>query len=81
MKDLPCLLLVGLLAGLLGISEHGVRAMLRRGEIPGCKLGRKWVVRRDALEAYLRREERRQARRTPDDDAASRFLRGLPRRR
>jgi len=37
------------LAHYLRMSRAGVRALLRRGAIPGAKLGRRWVVDRRAL--------------------------------
>ena len=80
MKDLPALLTVSLLAPLLGLSEHGTRALIRRGELPASRLGKRWVVRRDALEAHLKRQERRLVRR-PREDAVGRLLRALPARR
>lgn len=83
MRDLPPLLDVAALAQILGLSEHGVRAMLRRGELPACRVGRKWIVRRDALEAHLRRSERRRREGFGDEGAASAIasLRRLPSRR
>ena len=71
---------MGRLAPLLGLTEGGVRAMIRRGEIPASKLGRQYVIRRDALEARLKREERRACRR-PTGDAVDRFQRALPPKR
>ena len=47
------------LATLLGLSENAVRDMLARGEVPGSKLGRQWVVRGEALVEHLKAEERR----------------------
>lgn len=37
----------------LQISEASVRAMLRRGALPGRKMGRLWRLRRADLEEYL----------------------------
>ena len=73
--ELPPLLRPGDLAPLLGLTAHGVRAMLRRGELPGSKLGRQWVVRRAALEGHLRREERRNR---PAKADVARLLQRLP---
>ncbi len=80
MKDLPALLRVALLAELLGLTAHGVRAMCRRGEIPASRVGSQWIVRRDAWEAHLKRKERHARR--PQEDANLRLLRALspPRR-
>ncbi len=75
MKDLPPLLTVRILAPVLDISEHGVRAMIRRGELPASRLGNKYIVRRDALERHLIKAERT---RRPAEDRASRILRALP---
>jgi excisionase family DNA binding protein len=57
-RDLPALIRVDQLARLLGISENGVRNLITRGAIPAGKIGRQWIVRRGALLAYLRRQER-----------------------
>ena len=40
-------------ADYLQVSEASVRAMLRRGALPGRKMGRLWRLRRADLEAYL----------------------------
>jgi len=37
----------------LQVSEASVRAMLRRGVLPGRKLGRLWRLRKADIEAYL----------------------------
>ena len=58
-SDLPALLRVPDLARLLGMTANGVRALIARGELPAAKLGRQWIVRRDALLSRLRTLERR----------------------
>ena len=40
-------------ADYLQVSDASVRAMLRRGALPGRKMGRLWRLRRTDLEAYL----------------------------
>ncbi len=40
-------------AGLLCIQRSTVLDLLRRGELPGAKLGKFWLIRRSALEAAL----------------------------
>ena len=63
--DLPAVLRVRDLARLLGLSHNGVRALIRRGELPAAKLGRQLIVRRAALLARIRTLER-SARVRPD---------------
>ena len=46
---LPDLLLVEDLAEKLRLSKSAVHNLLRRGTLPGKKLGRRWVVERGAL--------------------------------
>ncbi|HET6203594.1 MAG TPA: helix-turn-helix domain-containing protein [Planctomycetota bacterium] len=46
---LPDLLVVEDLAGRLRRSPSAVRALLRAGALPGRKVGRRWVVEREAL--------------------------------
>lgn len=50
---LPELLRVPDLMTALGLSAGGVRALITRGELPAAKIGRQWIVRRDALLARL----------------------------
>lgn len=76
MRELPPLLGVEELAEILGITTAGVRAMIRRRELPASKLGRRWIVRREAFLDRLIAQERRR----PSPDAAARILRGLPHR-
>lgn len=57
-NDLPPLLRVPDLAAVLGMTANGVRALIARGELPAGKLGRQWIVRRDALMGRLRTLER-----------------------
>lgn len=80
MKDLPPLLHVPLLAEVLGLTEGGVRAMLRRRELPAARIGRRWVVRREALLRHIRQQEEASAALVRTQaTAADRFIRGLPR--
>lgn len=73
MNELPPLLSASDLGQLMKMSAHGIRAMIRRGELPASRLGRRWFVRRDALEALLKRREMKAA----PLDGAARALRGL----
>lgn len=41
-------------AELLGVSEQTVLRWLRKGELPGYKLPRGWIVLREDLREYLR---------------------------
>jgi len=72
-NELPPLLSASDLGPLLKMSAHGIRAMIRRGELPASRLGRRWFVRRDALESLLKRREVK----TSQPDGAARALRGL----
>ena len=45
-------------AGLLGIKESTVWRWCREGTLPGLKVGKRWCVRREALEDFLREKER-----------------------
>lgn len=40
-------------AALMRRNIKTVRVMLERGEIPGAKIGNRWYVRREALDALL----------------------------
>lgn len=78
MQELPPLLTASDLAKLLGLTEHGARALLRRGELPAVRIGRKWFVRREALENHIRRQEARQRKRA---ELVESVLKSLPRLR
>lgn len=43
------------------ISEYKLYAMLREGKIPHVKIGSKYLLRRDTLEAWLRDQEEKGA--------------------
>ena len=45
-------------AGLMGVKETTVWRWCREGNLPCLKVGKHWRVRREALEAFLRRSER-----------------------
>lgn len=45
-------------AGLLGVKESTVWRWCREGILPGLKVGKRWRVRREALEDFLREKER-----------------------
>ena len=71
----PPLLTVEDLASYLSLSARGARQVLERGELPGFRVGRKWFLRREDLDAAIA-EKVAAGRRDPD--AAVRILRGLP---
>jgi len=82
MKELPPILTVEALAALLHLSAHGVRAALRRRALPASRIGRRWFVRRDALERHLlRAEQERTGAPISTGDLVERAIRGLPGRR
>ncbi len=68
-KDLACV---------LGLRLHTVSEWLRRGLIPSARVGRSYIVRREALYAFLAQQEQARAalRSRP-----SRLLADVPRRR
>ena len=41
-------------AQFLGLHPKTVKRMARAGEIPGCRLGRRWIFRPSELDALLR---------------------------
>ena len=45
-------------AGLLGVKESTIWRWCREGRLPCLKVGKRWRVRRDALEEFLRERER-----------------------
>ena len=81
MAELPSLVLCDALARLLGLQAHAVAEWCRRGVLPASKLGRSWVIRREALLAHLSASESRVADRVPHRADAAAFLRALPKRR
>ena len=76
-SDLPAILRVPHLAELLGLTPNGVRALIARGELPATKLGKQWIVRREAFLSRLLAGEKRQ--RAATDPAT--VLAALPPRR
>lgn len=52
--DHPQVLTVAEVAKILRISESLVYAALHRGEIPGFRIGTRWLIRRDAVESVTR---------------------------
>ena len=78
MRDLPAILRVPDLVELLGLTEGGVRAMLRRGELPASRVGRQWIVRRDVFERHLLKGERARSSVREREERAVRLLRALP---
>lgn len=49
-------------AQLLGVSPWTIREQVRRGRIPGRKVGKEWRFLRQALLDWLRNRDERQAR-------------------
>lgn len=79
--SLPAILHVEDLAHIMGVSVHGAAEACRRGRVPACKIGRRWVVRREALLDLLKRQERRHRAPKPQSADPGRVLRALPHRR
>lgn len=71
---LPRVLHVAEVAAYLGVSEDTVRELIRRREIPGVKLGGRWMVRESSLAAVF---EQREEERRGVEDHATRVLRGI----
>ena len=69
------LLTVEDLASYLSLSARGAREILQRGELPGFRIGRRWFVRTQDLDAAVAEKVASHRR---DRDAAVRLLRGLP---
>ena len=74
----PHLLTVEDLASLLGLSHRGARHVLERGELPGFRLGRRWYLRREDLDAVAAEKVAEQRK---DRENAARLLHGLRARR
>lgn len=77
-RELPAILTPERLSALLAMTPHGVRGLIRRGELPAFRLGRRWFVRRDAFEAFIRRGERERPTRLGTAEEVARILRHLP---
>ena len=73
-RDLPPILHVEDLARVLGTTTHGAAEACRRGRIPASKPGRRWIVRREALLAVLKREERAHRSPNPKESEAARLF-------
>lgn len=43
------------MAQYLHLPEHTVRVLLRRGDLPGTKVGKRWVSTRKALSDHIRK--------------------------
>jgi excisionase family DNA binding protein len=46
-------LTVAQVAPLLGLSDSRIQRLLRAGQLAGRKVGRDWIVSREAVEAFL----------------------------
>jgi excisionase family DNA binding protein len=44
-------------AALRGITPHGIRALIHRGNLPARKIGKQWVINRVALESLKPRRK------------------------
>ncbi len=42
-----------------GFTTGFIRQLLIRGEIEGVKIGRNWLITREAIEGYMKQERRR----------------------
>jgi excisionase family DNA binding protein len=51
--EVPLLLTVEEVAGLLRLHQNSVKRLLREGKLAGIKAGRAWRIRREALLAFL----------------------------
>jgi excisionase family DNA binding protein len=69
------------LASALGRKVHTVREWIRRGLIPASKLGRHYIVRREALLEHLEKRERVRQQRRAHSRAVLGLVAALPRRR
>lgn len=53
----------------LAIHVESARRLVRRGRLPALRVGNKWLVRRDVLEAFAQRYDSRRGRRAVDNAA------------
>lgn len=79
-EGLPRLLDAATVAGWLGITERGARALLARGELPSFRLGARVYVRAADVEAAIAAKIEAAARARDRSHAAGRVLAGLPAR-
>jgi len=69
------LLTVPDVACLFGVTLRGARLVLERGELPGFRVGRRWFIRPQDLDAAIAEKVAAHRR---DRGAAVRILRGVP---
>ena len=81
LAELPPLMRSKDLASVLGMKVHTVNEWIRLGRIPASKIGRSYIVRREALISFLERSERDRARSNGPGRAVSALLEFAPRLR
>lgn len=45
-------------AGIVGVTAHQIRHLLKQGTILGHKFGRSWMVDRQSVESYAKRDRK-----------------------
>ena len=50
------------LAAATGLQVRHIRALIRRGELPAFRAGKKWLIRTESFAAWAERQERRAGR-------------------
>lgn len=53
LEDYPYMMTPDQVAEFTGISSQGVRKVLTRGEMSGCRIGNRWLIPKLALLRYL----------------------------
>lgn len=80
-NDLPPLMRSKDLAAALGMKVHTVNEWIRRGLVPASKIGRYYIVRREALLEFLRQQEQARASHRRRSHVVAGVLESIPRRR
>lgn len=73
--SLPDICTVEAVGRMLGLSPSSVRAHLRSGRLPGKKVGRRWLIPRDALLRFLSEPADNEPTRRPSRGISLRALR------